>query len=72
MCKDPYFNAQVCRLLLVINVIICLTNVFMYLTIPNASVSILHAIFNLLIAVWMLKAFNYYKGIMNRESRNSR
>lgn len=72
MCKDPIFNAQICRLLVLINVILCLFNVFFYLFTDNAHTSILHAVFNLLIAAWMLKAFNYYKSAVINESRKTR
>lgn len=72
MCKDPYFNAQVCRLLVIINVIMSLANVFMFLTIPDASVSILHATFNILIAAWMYWAYKGYRKTLNDTSRKTR
>lgn len=72
MCKDPYFNAQVCRLLVIINVIMCLVNVFMYLTILESAVSILHATFNILIAGWMYWAYKHYRNATSDRSRNSR
>lgn len=72
MCKDPYFNAQVCRLLVIINVIMCLTNVFMFLTIPQANVSILHATFNILIAAWMYWAYKHYRNSSSDTSRKTR
>ena len=61
MCKDPYFNAQVCRLLVIVNVILCILNVILFLTNVENSVSILHAVFNLLVAAWMLYAFKFFK-----------
>lgn len=72
MCKDPYFNAQICRLLVLINVIMCLTNVVVYLVFDNASASILHATFNILIAAWMYKAYQYYRKLAINERRKTR
>lgn len=60
-CKDPYFNSQVCRLLVIVNVILCVMNVFLFLTNVEHRVIILHAVFNLLIAGWMLYAFKFFK-----------
>jgi hypothetical protein len=61
MCKDPYFNAQVCRLLVVINVILCVTNVILYFSSGGVDYTLLHAVFNLLVAAWMLQAFKHFK-----------
>lgn len=71
MCKDPYFNAQICRLLVLINVIMSLVNVFAYLIMDNAAASIIHATFNVLIAAWMYKAYQYYRKMTHNESRKT-
>lgn len=72
MCKDPIFNAQVCRLLVLINVIMSMTNVFVFLVMENQAVSILHAVFNILIAAWMFRAYQYYRKTAANENRKTR